>query len=203
MKWESLNFHLENLLPGITTFTLIFAFIPSGGLKIVANSALNDLLKSEIFSIGIFLSASYLIGIINVAVSRALVDRASEFTIRPWLLKKHIRKKPTTGNRKINKIYRELLSKALKNGESAIVTEVLKRRERGRMVRTVFLPTILLIGALAANQPGWIIVLSIFVVFFAMLLIYSYIEVTIFEECLLIEGAEQMFAPVRNPLLPG
>ena len=82
--------------------------------------------------------------------------------------------------RVINGDYREAISHALQDGSDEIKTEVLRRRERGRLVRTALVPAVL--GAVIVLPGWWAAAGGAVVMFVLVLLLYAYLEVTIYQE---------------------
>jgi hypothetical protein len=88
MKVESLNFYLENLLPGVAILINILILLPFPRSSIQNNFMVAELLKSDIIlSIG-FLSISYLLGLMTAIISRFCIDWLSELFSRPWILRR-------------------------------------------------------------------------------------------------------------------
>jgi len=128
-----------------------------------------------------------------VSASRAIVDRISEFTLRPFIIKGLSRGAlKEKKHREINDEYRGLISKVLVSGDGEFKAEVIKRRERGRIIRSVFIPCMLLAYILFSRYSWYCLGASLVVVSFSLLFIYSYAEGAIYEECLLFaKNAEQ------------
>jgi hypothetical protein len=78
--------------------------------------------------------------------------------------------------RGINRSYRDAISHALQGGSDEIKAEVLRRRERGRLVRTGLVPAVLSVWTFV---PGWTASAAAFLL---VLLLYAYLEVTIYQE---------------------
>jgi len=186
MKWESLNLHLENLLPGLVTSLLLLSLLPENAIDSLLSCKVKDALKSEFVSAGVFVGVSYLLGILTIAISRIFLDRPSEWYPRPLILRLLSR-----GDLKgksiseVNDKYRELISSVLRGTNEAIKTEVVKRRERGRLIRTALVPVVLSVLQITTTyngivRVGWAIIAAV-----VLLLLYAYNEATVYEECLL------------------
>jgi hypothetical protein len=187
MKWESLNLHIENFIPGLISTILLVALFPT--LFDQENQEiLGKLLSNEVLQIGLFVSTAYIIGVLVVVLSRIIIDRLSELFPRPILLKIFARGKLKNKSfNEINEAYRKSIRRVLNSEKDSIKTEVLKRRERGRLLRTSFFPSLLAIFYLASDENIWWIFFYIFIALVVFIVLYAYVENTIYEECQLIE----------------
>lgn len=186
MKWEGLNLHLENLLPGIVSLVLIYALLPQEIAVILFSERIKEIIKSEFIEASVFVASAYMLGVLIVAFSRFAVDRLSELFPRPYLIRKLSRGALSSkSNKEINEEYRYKIAIVLSSSNEAVKTEVIKRRERGRLARTAVIPTILAVLLLTNNSSVWIQGLSLISTIISMLFVYAYIEETIYEECLL------------------
>ena len=86
----------------------------------------------------------------------------------------------------VNKDYREKLKQVMASNNDPVKQEVSRRRERGRLVRTALVPSIL--AALLVNLRCSLLIISFSVVFIYVFItvIYAYVEATIYAECLLL-----------------
>src|SRR5712671_6655985 len=87
MEWESLNLHLENLLPGLVTFILMTLLLPDTFTKHFAVEPAKKLLANEFIAARIFVAIAYMLGVLTVVISRLIVDRLPERFPRPILLR--------------------------------------------------------------------------------------------------------------------
>ena len=181
MKWEGLNLHLENLLPGLVSLYLLLGLVTIETNKILSNDILKILNSNQFIISGVFISGVYLLGVISVAISRFLIDRISEYSLRPLLLK-IFPKGGLKGKsiKEINVIYRNAIKKTFSSKNETVINEIIKRRERGRLIRTTLFPVIFSMIYLSIGLI-WSIVTVLFIIFS-----YAYIENTIYEESLLI-----------------
>lgn len=190
MKWEGLDLHIENLLPGMVILMLSSVVIPQAIIKQMTTETSTALLSHPFVATGVFAAASYVVGVIAIALSRFAVDRPSEWIPRPVLLKLFSRGKVldslnTQGRRNINEKYRDRIKQALGSNSEEIRKEVVKRRERGRMVRTALIPVMVTAWLVGSRDSVALGVIAVAIAFLLFILIYAYVEVTIYEECLL------------------
>jgi hypothetical protein len=181
MKWETLDLHLENLLPGLITLPLLLSIVPVNVQnRFRAPSAMN-LLGSDAIRVGVFLATAYVIGVIAVVVSRLAIDWFSSLWPRPLMLR--LSRNALTGTKdEVNAKYRKALGDVLSCGLDQKIKEVLKRRERGRLIRTSLIPLILAAWIASADHSLVVRLLLEGFVFVAILLLYAYVEVTIYHE---------------------
>jgi hypothetical protein len=140
----------------------------------------------------VLVALAYLLGATAVAVSRALIDPVSRLTVQPallWVFETDLRRDVTARSKgyrqrvkRLNERYRNAVSGALRSDSSEVKTEVLRRRERGRLVRTALVPAVLAAFSLA---HGWWGAIGGLFAFFFVLLLYGYLEVTIYQEATL------------------
>lgn len=190
MKWDvALSLHIENLIPGLLTLFLASYWIPADVMGELRGTGVRGEIMSKEFAAGAVLVAlAYLLGAMAVALSRAIIDPLSRATVQPallWAFDGSLREK-TEATRKwrqkaqaINRDYRKAISHALQDGSDEIKAEVLRRRERGRLVRTALVPAVL--GAFIV-VPGWGGLPGAVLAFLLVLLLYGYLEVTIYQE---------------------
>ena len=129
------------------------------------------------FISGLFLVAvAYLLGVLVFILSRFLVDTVSEHTFRPILLKLFLWKEFTNLPSEINSKYRKKIEEVLKLDEgNSFRREVLVRRQRGRLLRTLVIPLMLL------SDPS-LDALMLLVYYFCFVIVYSYSELAIYQE---------------------
>ena len=116
-------------------------------------------------------------------MSRSIIDACSALIFR-WVLLLIFERSKFPGKRlpwHINKEYRKTLNKAYENKDRYL--EIEKRRERGRIIRTAFVPAFLIL----LKYKSWPDALPLALV--GVTLIYAYSEVSLFKEAKLIEQA--------------
>jgi len=188
MKWESLNLHIENLLPSLVTFVLVASLFPKDLFVRIAAPPVDKLLANDFIAGGIFVATAYMLGTIAVTISRLIIDRLSEAFLRPRFLRLLSRGRLAEKSWKlINEEYREKIKATLASQNEEVKKEVIKRRERGRLVRAALVPTLLSVLVVGSNQAVWLRCLSLLPALTVILCLYAYVEATIYEECLLLE----------------
>ena len=175
MDGEKLLEHLENLVPGLVTVASLAWKVPST-TQIFPNQAIQRL-ADQPFVAGITLVAlAYLVGAMVFLISRLILDTLSALTLRPVLLKLYRWPEFGLNPVSINYKYRQALDSARQEPEtSSRRQEVARRRQRGRLIRTLLVPAFILLwpfrDAVQALCVGA-----------ALLLTYSYSEVAIYQE---------------------
>lgn len=185
MEWKGLDLHIENLVPGIVVVLLLLGFVPTAAIDGLRASLLFQAIQNNVVASAGFIAVSYLVGILAVAVSRFLLDRISEAVLRPVLIRR-LSRPPLSGRSwaAANQLYRQTIAQTLSGSNDVIKAEVLRRRERGRLVRTSLIPTLLL-GVQFGGPAVWTRTLWALFGAAAVLGLYAYVEFTIYEECLL------------------
>jgi hypothetical protein len=172
---EKLLEHLENLVPGLVTLTCLAWKLPATA-QIFPNPTIQRLAEQP-FIAGLTLVAfSYLVGVLVFLVSRLILDTVSALTLRPLLLKLY--RWPEFGLNPvlINYKYREALDSVREKPESSSTRqEVGRRRQRGRLIRTLLVPAFVLLWPF---RDGYLVLY----VSAILLLAYSYSEVAIYQE---------------------
>ena len=178
MEEDKLLLHVENLVPGYVTLFLLAAFVPPHLKNPVEHPDLAKLFEQPVVATLLVTAAAYLVGVVVFITSRLLVDTASQWIFR-WLLllvfgwKDFPRKNP----KKINELYFETLKKALDESAKPLARrEVIKRRERARLIRTALVPAALLCYQFSLR--GLCVVAAIAAVVF----LYAYAEVAVYQE---------------------
>jgi len=186
MQEDKLLPHVENLVPGYVTLLLLAHAVPSHLHKVLQE--LPKLLGEGVIAGLILTATAYQIGVDVFIVSRLFVDTASELTFRWILLLAFDRRDfwPTDGKGwkewqglplKINERYRATVNEALAETSKPLARqEVIKRRERGRLVRTAVLPGSYV--AYLSPWGGW----GLVVAFAAVVFLYAYAEVAVYKE---------------------
>jgi hypothetical protein len=174
--------HVENLVPGFVTLLMVATLLPPGYRNPIQNPDVVRLLAEPVFLALLAVSAAYLVGAIVFEVSRLLLNPASAWTLRPIFLRiscEGFRGKLRKG---INAHYGFTLGRALScENKPDIRQEVVRRRQRARLIRTCLAPALL---AAARCPYPWV---ALPVAFIAILAIYAYAEVTIYQEAELAE----------------
>ena len=182
MNWEKFDLHIENLVPGVVTLSLSLHLARSQVLGTVGASPLDD----EFIAGTTFIAAAYLVGIVAVAVSRLMIDPISEWLPRPLLLRLHYPEKFQNMNRRgINDAYRKAIHDAQAVGIDKKWNEVRKRRERGRLIRTAMVPLLLIPWIIFSDSGIAYLIGAESIAYVFILVLYAYIEITIFQECIL------------------
>lgn len=184
--------HVENLVPGVATLYLLLAEYqavlkwPSSMNKAEAPSGLFQALHDNEFLLAlIFLAIAYLVGVVVYAASRFVVNTISALTLRWVFLAAYSKiggiewkKLPWT----ITKEYKDTVRRALyANKKSLARREIVKRRERGRLISAALLPAFL-VSLKCPHQLAAIVVTVVGVVF-----LYACTEVAVYEEARLAE----------------
>jgi hypothetical protein len=172
MSEDKLLPHVENLVPGLVTVFILAMFFNIEVPDATINPELHKLLVDPIIAGILFIAISYQVGVIVFTFSRLFVDLISEFTFR-WILLKIFDWETFSGKnyREINEEYCKVVVKESQNNH-----EVRKRRERGRLVRTALIPSVLLTSQ--CSMPILAVITSIVVVVF----LFAYAEVSIYKE---------------------
>ena len=192
MKWQGLEFHIENLVPGVVSVALLALIFDTAGDSVLPEPP--EILAAGITGPLLLLATSYLLGAIAVAVSRFLLDRPSECLPRRmfilWLDRGD--EKPGDGGTaeaeslawgNVNDRYRAQIATAMRHGTDSLKVELTKRRERGRIVRTSLVPGVLAVFWLVAQMRQSAFLWLVPAVYVAVLFVYAYTEFTIWEEC--------------------
>lgn len=183
MKWEGLDLHIENLVPGVATFVLLLALLPKTVLDTAGPSAASVLLENNFIAGGVFVATSYLIGIFNVAICRCIIDPISSVWPRPQLFRLFYRGRfKGKTNAEINQAYRDAAQAALVSDSEYKRAEIKNRRERGRLLRSGIFPMALFLWWVAGDLSIWAkIPIQIGGLAIGVFL-YAYIELTIYQE---------------------
>lgn len=174
MNWDKLDLHLENLIPGMVLLSIIaFYWTPN----------LSELQTHSVV-IGIaFVALSYLLGAVGNIFARMLLDPISARTLRTPMIRLLARQKiddlEDTKKDTLNRRYSFLIDSAMICGNDSVVKEILKRRQTARLCRSALVPVLLLVVRIT---PGYWSVVTLFLAYLFMLLLYAYSEVAIFTE---------------------
>lgn len=188
MKWESVNLHIEHLLPGLATFVLVARLLADTSVTGIVTGPGKMFLENEFIAGGVFVATAYLLGVVTVVISRCALDRLSEGFPRPFVIRLLSRGQLVNKRRAaINEEYRTKLRAVLASTNEEVKKEVLKRRETGRLVRSSLVPAILAVLVTTMDQPSWLRVVLVLIVFSLILFLYAYAEAMVYEECLLVD----------------
>lgn len=174
MNWDKLDLHLENLLPGVLLAAILMPF---------AGIDLNALIGNDALEVVVFVAISYMFGTIGNVFARLSLDWISEKTIRTYMIKGFARQKlwELSERDKINQRYDDLITIALQCRYESISGEIKKRRQTARLLRSTLLP--LLLGIWVFSNMCWVWMALITVAaYLAILFLYAYAEVAIFQE---------------------
>lgn len=204
MKIESLNLNLfiENLLPGIVMFVSLIVLLPFQSPIIQNNEVLTGLSKSEFILAVIFLSSSYLLGLVSAITSRFFVDWVSELFIRPLILRQYSHKtydqlkatfeslpdEKQNWRKAWNEAYRASLRYVTINGPEKAAEEVARRREQGRLVRNLFFTLVISSAALTQiiRIKNWgLVFIAVLIAALFAVCSYAYAEYSTFAEAIL------------------
>lgn len=176
MDKENFFTHVENLAPGLATLALIAIRVPAT-TNVIPNSTVLMFFQQPFVTGLLVVATAYLLGVFVFVISRLIVDTLSAFSFRPLLLKLyHWHDFDSLSLRETNQKYRDTIEVVLKKDkDDAIRQEVSVRRQRGRLLRTLVIPLILLMDA--ALNP---LMLTVGIVCFVA--VYSYAEVSIYQE---------------------
>jgi hypothetical protein len=183
MKWEGLNLHIENPVPGVTTLVLLLALLPKAVLDANSPSAASALLGYTFVAGGVFVAASYLVGIFTVAICRCIIDPISAAWPRPFFFRWFYRERfQAKTNAEINQAYRDPTQVALVSDSEYKRSEIKNRRERGRLLRSGMFPMALAVWWVAGDLSVWAkIPIQIGGMAIGVFL-YAYVELTIYQE---------------------
>ncbi len=178
-NWYGLSLYVENLIPGLITVSLLLVIFSA------AEGSGTSILLSELFGMPnlwqgfVFLAVSYTIGAFVVLLSRFPVDYVSSLWPRLFLLK-HSRRALSGTRKEVNAQYSQAISLALA-GPELIAIEVLKRRERGRIVRSSMVPLFLAIWIISDRELSLVFIIAVIISFLCLVVIYAYGEVAIYQ----------------------
>jgi len=198
MNWEKLDLHIENLIPGVvlTTILLLSSDFPMDGL-----SGHEGLLTTA------FVAIAYMLGAIGNVLSRLLLDVVCKNTIRSSFMRFFVGDrlesiKPSRSA--INKRFSAVITAGLTCGNAWVESELAKRRQTGRILRSTLGPVLFTIWTIG-HHLGWrplrtsVLELTAYLV---VLLLFAYAETVIFQEGYRGEQihkmAEEAAAPLEN-----
>ena len=175
MDGEKLFEHLENLVPGLVTLASLAWKIPPA-TKVFSNPVLQRLAEQPFIAGLTVVAVAYLVGILVFIISRLIVNTLSALTLRPVLLKLYLWPEFNFNPVLINYKYRQALASTRRQPESSYTRqEVARRRQRGRLIRTLLIPIVIILWPF--SNGGLVLGLGV-----ALLFTYSYSEVCIYQE---------------------
>jgi len=178
-NWYGVNLYVENLIPGLITVPLLLVIVGAlegSGASIMLSEFLG---MPNLWQGFIFLAVSYTIGAFVVLLSRFPVDYVSSWWPRPFFLR-HSRRALSGTRKAVNAQYSRAISLALE-GPELIATEVLKRRERGRIVRSSMVPLFLAIWIISDSEWSLGFIIAIIISFLCLVVVYAYGEVAVYQ----------------------
>ncbi|MCP4139970.1 MAG: hypothetical protein GY755_06720 [Chloroflexi bacterium] len=183
MDWPETGLHIENLLPGIVTTTLVVAIIPESVMSTQTPTLLNMLLENGFAAAGIFVAISYLLGILIVAISRLIFDPLSMIFTRPIVFKLYY---PETfrglGPAEVQSLYWTATQVGLTADSDYKREEVKLRRERARLLRAFIIPVCMASWYLLNNHDNHFRAFAVIAAFAVILFLYSYLELAVYDE---------------------
>jgi hypothetical protein len=178
MNWDKLDLHMENLIPGIVLVALLMIGWP---FPLGALSQQTTILAAA------FVGAAYLLGTFVNLLSRLLLDRVNRATLRAPFFRvfapQHLPKGPVK-KETINELYSLAISTGMSCGNPRIESEVAKRRQTGRLMRSALVPGVVA-TILIAHSQGWSslgIAGIAFGLYLVLMILYAYAEVAVFQE---------------------
>lgn len=94
-------------------------------------------------------------------------------------------------DKEANQDYRDKIRQVLTSEKELIKKEVTQRRERGRLVRTALIPLMLTVPLVTSSFCLVAILVFELVTLAVVVFLYSYVELTIYEECLFAMNGSQ------------
>jgi hypothetical protein len=88
-----------------------------------------------------------------------------------------------------NRVFRNVLREAVQSKYEAVIREVEKRRERGRLIRSMVVPVLMTLWLLLEGHGLLVRLLAQVAGVAIFLLMYAYCEVTLYQECTLARSA--------------
>lgn len=178
-KWYGVNLHVENLIPGLMTVSLLIMIFSAPEGSETSRLWTNISKIPNLWQGFLFLAAAYSVGAFVVLVSRFPVDYVSSWCPRPVFLK--LSRRPLSGKRKeVNEQYSKAISLALA-GPELIAVEVLKRRERGRIVRSNMVPLFLAIWIICDSGWSFGFIIAVIIGFVCLVVVYAYGELAVYH----------------------
>lgn len=175
MGWERLDVHLENLIPGLALVAVYDVFWDPSFFA-----------APNVFSLTAFTGGAYLLGVVTNVAARLLLDKVSEFTSRKIMFKVFTRHKlpgvARMNREQITAAYNAAVNDAIHCGVERISSEVAKRRQTCRLLRTTLFPLGLVLVGFRDTLGGLGLAVAGLVTYGLILLLNGYAEVTIFDE---------------------
>ena len=176
MEKENLFAHIENLAPGLVTLLLLSSRIPAT-TDIIPNTKVFELIQQQFITGLIVIAFAYLLGVFIFIISRFVIDTLSALTFRPIFLKLYRWDDfNSMWPKAINQQYRHVVKSALAlDKENSQRQEVVLRRQRGRLLRTLVFPLLIFI------YPSFGLLMALLAVLI-IVAIYAYSELAIYQE---------------------
>ena len=176
MDWEKLDLHIENLASGMVLLTVLLIGWPLPGWA---------KLQPEKAALAAMVAIAYMLGAFSDVLARLLLEFVCRMTLRRLTLRLFLGIKTATLN-EANKKLSDAIRIGVTCGSERIESEVTHRRQTARLMRLSLLP--LLTGWLGfARHFQWHVFSALVVaagVYAALLVLYSYSEMVIMQECL-------------------
>jgi hypothetical protein len=179
MNWEKLDLHIENMIPGLVLLTIALLGWPPN---------LGQLASQKVIIATAFVALAYMLGALANLLARLFLDFVCKRTIRQYFMRFFLRDRLGLGAKPtrtaIDDRYSLVIDAGLSCGNERVASEVAKRRQTARIVRSALIPTLLGIWVLGAELQKSVsqrIVIWI-AAYVSLLLLYAYSEVTIFQE---------------------
>jgi hypothetical protein len=183
MKWEGMNLHIENLLPGIVTLVLLMVVLPLKAINGIDVTLAASLFSNVVIGGATFIAASYLAGIFVVALSRCVIDPLSGWLPRRVLFRLSDPDRfRGADSRAVRHAYWSATQRALESGNEYTRSEIKNRRERARLLRSALIPMALFVWTVSGNVGLAGKIFCEVVVLVLGLFLYAYLELAIYLE---------------------
>lgn len=178
MSWEKLDLHIENLIPGVVLLSVLVLGWPPN---------LGTLTGQAAILATAFIGSAYMLGAIDNLLARLLLDYVCRRTVRRFFMRALLGYRlelehPT--RTAIDKRYSAVITAGLSCGNARVEAEVAKRRQTTRIMRSALIPVIIMIWVVGC-KTGWSVwqrLSASGAAYVALLLLYAYSEVAIFQE---------------------
>lgn len=178
MNWEKLDLHIENLIPGVVLLSVLLLGWPPDLGALAGQTAI---LATA------FIGSAYMLGAIDNLLARLLLDYVCRRTVRRFFMRALLGYRlelehPT--RTAIDKRYSAVITAGLSCGNARVEAEVAKRRQTARIMRSALIPVIVVIWVVG-SKTGWSVwqrLSASGAAYVALLLLYAYSEVAIFQE---------------------
>lgn len=205
MQWGNIELHVENLFPGFLICALGMILTANCSWAQIEIPEENDLLRNAFSHTAIFLSAAYVVGVLASAVSRLIIDKVADCSFTPLFFRfiaglkvEHTGNSASGRFRRLRHLwwlrgellqcYEDKLAEVVAGNETALQREVLRRRERARIVRNTFIPLAMIIWTIMSANPSSSsarsCLLSFSISLSIILVLFAYSETIILQECM-------------------